>query len=89
MKISIRHSFCKVTFDNNDKYAGKTLFIDGDRGAEKEFFISKSRLDEMGWLAPTATNPGRCVCVDKNMRDEVLAYVLEKAAKSEYSLVLW
>ena len=88
MKISIRHSFCKITFEENEKYPGKTLFIDGEKGNENEFYIYKSLLDKMGWLSPTNTNHSQCVCVDKAMRDDVLAYVLQEAAKAEYSLVL-
>ena len=89
MKISIRHSFCKLEFEENEKYCGRTLFIDGEKGGENEFFIRKSLLHKMGWLNPTDTNPTHCVCVDEAIREDVLAYILQVAENTEYSLVLW
>ncbi len=89
MKILINRGCCKVVFEENEKYSGKTLLIDGEGNLEGEFCIYKSSVHKMCWTDSSNIGDNHFVYVDAKLRDEVLAYVIEEAKKYGSSLVLW
>ena len=89
MKILIGRGSCKITFEDNEKYFGKTLLIEGEGDLNKEFFVYKSCTHEMCWADTSDAIANRFVWVDAAIRDEVLLYVMEEAKKEGYSIVLW
>ena len=89
MKILAGHGSCKIIFEENDKYSGRTLLLDGEGSLCGEFCVYKSLIHKMCWTDPSATEPNRFVWVDAAIRDEVLLYVMEEAKNEGYSIVLW
>ena len=89
MKISTNRNCCKVVFEENDKYSGKTLLIDGEGDLKREFGIYKSHVHQMCWKDSLDVGKNGFVYVDSNLQDEVLSYVIEEAKKIGFSLVLW
>ena len=88
MKILFNKSCCKVVFEENEKYSGKTLIIDGEWNLEKEFCVYKNRIHEMCWTN-SVVDGKRFAYVNAELRNEVLSHVIEEAKKQGYSIVLW
>lgn len=88
MQILIGRGSCKITFEDNDKYSGKTLVIKGEGNLDKEFCVYKSHIHEMYWKDSTI-KANQFVWVDAEIRDAVLSYVIKEAQKVGYSLLLW
>ena len=89
MKIKISRSVCYITFDEEDgKHSGKTISFDGEGNNQNEFCIYKS--SKMCWVYPTE-NPNhlKSVWADERDKNELIAYVLERANELGYSLFLW
>ena len=89
MQILINRSCCKITFEENEKYYGKTLLIEGEGNLEGEFCIYKSLISKMCWKDSLNAAQNRFVYVDEELQTQVLAYVLEESKKHGVSLVLW
>lgn len=89
MKILINRGCCKIIFEENEKFSGRTLLIDGEGNLEGEFCIYKSLIHKMCWTSPSDIDTKRFVYVDTELRDEVLCYVMEEATKQGLSLVVW
>ena len=89
MKIRFNRSNCIIAFEENDKYSGKELLIDGEGDLIRDFGIYKSQVCKMCWRDTSTVGERRFEYVDAELRDEVLCYVIEEAKKLGFSLALW
>ena len=89
MKILTNRSCCKVIFEEDEKYFGKTLLVDGEGNLEGDFCVQKALIHQMCWADTSNVGTNRFVLVDAELREEVLSYVIKEAQKQGLSISLW
>lgn len=84
MKAIRRRDFIEIQFEESEKYAGKTLYIDGQNGLNKDFYILPK--PKMYWVD---TVKHKCTHVDTSEYNDILAYSLNKIKDTECSILVY
>jgi len=75
-----------IYFEENDKFADKILFLEGEAGAFKELHFGQQSL---GWLTPDETNTENFIMkpVEDELKDELISYIICEAQKQDFHLL--
>ena len=84
MKAIWQRDFFRIEFEEFDKYAGKTLIIEGQNGLNKDFYILPK--PEISWKNDETNKYEN---VPQNEYDEILAYILDRMKDTEYSIIVY
>lgn len=83
MKIMRNPGYCKITFEENECYAGKKLRVEGDR-LENGFGFYPTTF---AWYGKNEEGKTTLSPVEADLRDELSNYVIDLAKDAGYEFI--
>ena len=83
MKIMRNPGYCKITFEENENYSGKTLRVEGDCLQNGFAFYPTT----FGWYEKTEAGKLTVKPADASIRRELSDYIIALAEKEGYDFI--
>jgi 3,4-dihydroxy-2-butanone 4-phosphate synthase len=85
MKISRSKGTCTILFEDNDEFAGKKLYMEGEM-ISKGFQFTPQTLQ---WMTYDAEGFFELELIDESAKSGLIPYIIDEAKKQDISLEIW
>lgn len=86
MKIKLDRSSCTIVFEEDEKYFGKEIWIDGENALQRTFFCHGKSIS---FFIPVQNREYTHAVekISEDEQEEVREYITEEAKKQGYTLI--